>query len=202
MSRYTGPTVRINRRFGQNIFAVSKTRDNHSYPPGIHGPTKRRKVSEYGTGLNEKQKLRFMYGLSEKQFRLTFEKAKRLGGVTGENFLRLLHTRLDNVIYLLGIANTRAGARQFVNHGHVSVNGRKVDIPSYALKAGDEIEVRQRTSSRQLATRSTEANQQRAVPQWLTLDVTNLKATVSRVPAPEELPTEINVQLIVEFYSR
>jgi small subunit ribosomal protein S4 len=202
MSRYIGPTTRINRRFGQNIFAVNRTRENHAYPPGIHGPTRRRKVSEYGTGLNEKQKLRFMYGLSEKQFRLLFEKAKRLGGVTGENFLRLLHTRLDNVIYLLGIGRTRAAARQFVNHGHIYVNGHKVDIASYALKAGDEIEVRQRTSSRQLATRGTEENQQRAVPAWLDFQPDALKGVVNRLPAAEELPVEINIQLIVEFYSR
>lgn len=196
------PTSKINRRFGQNIFPVSKAEERKPYPPGIHGPTKRRKVSEYGTGLNEKQKLRFMYGLSEKQFRLTFARAKKQSGVTGENFLRLLHTRLDNVIYLLGFARTRRAARQFVGHGHISVNGHKVDIASYTVSAGDEIEVRDRTSSRQLATRGMEENQQRAVPAWLAIDNNYYKGLVNRLPAAEELPTEINVQLIVEFYSR
>ena len=202
MSRYTGPTSKINRRFGQNILPTSKAEERKPYTPGIHGPTKRRKISEYGTGLNEKQKLRFMYGLNEKQFRLLFAKAKRQGGVTGENFLRLLHTRLDNVVYLLGIARTRSAARQFVAHGHVRVNGHKVDIPSYTCKPGDEVEVRDRTSSKQLATRGTEENQYRAVPAWLAMSNDALKGVVSRLPATEELPTDINIQLIVEFYSR
>ncbi len=202
MSRYTGPTSKINRRFSHNIFPVSKAEERKPYGPGIHGPTKRRKVSEYGTGLNEKQKLRMMYGLNEKQFRLVFAKAKRMGGVTGENFLRLLHTRLDNIVYLLGIARTRRAARQFVGHGHVRVNGHKVDIPSYTCKPGDEIEVRDRTSSKQLATRGTEENQYRAVPAWLTMANDALKGVVSRQPAVEELPADINIQLIVEFYSR
>ncbi|MDR2863518.1 MAG: 30S ribosomal protein S4 [Puniceicoccales bacterium] len=202
MSRYTGPTSKINRRFGQNIFPTSKAEERKPYGPGIHGPTKRRKVSEYGTGLNEKQKLRFTYGLNEKQFRLTFARAKRLGGVTGENFLRLLHTRLDNVVYLLGLARTRRAARQFVGHGHVFVNGHKVDISSYTVVPGDEIVVRDRTSSKQLATRGTEENQYRAVPAWLSMANDTLKGIVNRQPAAEELPTEINIQLIVEFYSR
>lgn len=202
MSRYTGPTSKINRRFGQNLFPASKAEERKPYGPGIHGPTRRAKVSEYGTGLNEKQKLRLMYGLNEKQFRLVFAKAKRQGGVTGENFLRLLHSRLDNVVYLLGLARTRRAARQFVGHGHVTVNGHKVDIPSYTVEAGDTIEIRNRTSSRQLATRGTEENQQRVVPAWLSVDAPTLKGTVNRLPATEELPTEINVQLIVEFYSR
>ncbi|MDR3228510.1 MAG: 30S ribosomal protein S4 [Puniceicoccales bacterium] len=202
MSRYTGPTSRINRRFGQSIFPPSKGEERRAYPPGVHGPTKRRKVSEYGTGLNEKQKLRFMYGLNEKQFRLTFQRAKRQGGVTGENFLRLLHIRLDNVVYLLGLTRTRAAARQLVAHGHIFVNNHKVDIPSYILAVGDSIEVRQRTSSRQLATRGAEENQQRVVPPWLDFQADNLKGTVNRLPAAEELPAEINIQLIVEFYSR
>ncbi|MDR2429356.1 MAG: 30S ribosomal protein S4 [Puniceicoccales bacterium] len=202
MSRYTGPTSKINRRFGQHIFHPSKAEERKPYAPGIHGPTKRRKISEYGTGLNEKQKLRFMYGLNEKQFQLTFARAKRQGGVTGENFLRLLHTRLDNVVYLLGLSRTRRAARQFVCHGHIAVNGHKVDIPSYTCSPGDQIEVRNRTSSKQLATRGTEENQQRVVPAWLSMANDVLRGTVNRQPAAEELPTEINVQLIVEFYSR
>ncbi|MDR1497397.1 MAG: 30S ribosomal protein S4 [Puniceicoccales bacterium] len=203
MSRYTGPTSRINRRFGQNIFPPCKAEERAPYPPGVHGPTRRRKVSEYGVGLSEKQKLRFMYGLNEKQFRLTFARAKRQGGVTGENFLRLLHLRLDNVVYLLGFVRTRRAARQFVAHGHIAVNGHKVNIPSYTCAANDVIEVRSKASSRQLASRGVEENQQRVVPAWLTA-ITNdtFKGTVNRLPVSEELPVDVNVQLIVEFYSR
>ena len=170
MSRYTGPTTRINRRFGQAIFAPTKAFERKPHPPGQHGPRLRRKFSEYAVGLNEKQKLRFMYGITEKQFRLTFEKAKNTRGVTGEIFLQMLETRLDSVIYRLGFAKSRAGARQLVGHGHICVNGQKTDIASFIVKEGDEIEVRERTSSRQLATRSMEESQGRTVPEWLTLN--------------------------------
>ncbi len=202
MSRYTGPTARVNRRFAQSIFPASKAQDRKAYPPGVHGPRLRRKVSDYSTGLNEKQKLRFMFGLTEKQFRLAFEKAKSMRGITGEQFLLLLETRLDNVVYLLGITKTRRAARQFVTHGHVRVNGHKVDIPSYIVKPGDEIEVRDRTSSRQIATRSIEETQYRTPPPWLTLSPDTLRATVSRLPVRDEMVKDINEQLIVEFYSR
>lgn len=202
MSRYTGPTAKINRRFGQNILPTCKAEERKPYVPGQHGPTSRRKISEYGAGLNEKQKLRFMYGLSEKQFRLTFERAKNLGGIAGENFLRLLESRLDNVVYRLGLARSRAAARQFVGHGHVRVNGKKVDIASYSVKPGDEIEVRDRTSSKQLGTRGVEENQSRPVPAWLSMAGDALKGSVTRAPAKEEMPADINVQRIVEFYSR
>jgi len=201
MSRYTGPTRRINRRFGTQIFPI-KQRENAQTPPGIHGPTLRRKKSEYSVGLDEKQKLRFAYGLTESQFRLTFAKAKRKGGVTGDNFLTLLETRLDNVIFKLGLARTRAAARQFVAHGHVAVNGHKVDIPSYSLNAGDVIEVRARTSSKQLATRGIEENTQNVPPAWLEFQPDTHKGIVNRLPNSEELPVDFNVQLIVEFYSR
>ncbi|MBT4757476.1 MAG: 30S ribosomal protein S4 [Opitutae bacterium] len=202
MSRYTGPTTRINRRFGQAIFAPTKAFERKPHPPGQHGPRLRRKFSEYAVGLNEKQKLRFMYGITEKQFRLTFEKAKNTRGVTGEIFLQMLETRLDSVIYRLGFAKSRAGARQFVGHGHICVNGQKTDIASFIVKEGDEIEVRERTSSRQLATRSMEESQGRTVPEWLTLNADALKATINRLPSTEETENSINVQLIVEFYSR
>ena len=145
MSRYTGPTTRINRRFGQAIFAPTKAFERKPHPPGQHGPRLRRKFSEYAVGLNEKQKLRFMYGITEKQFRLTFEKAKNTRGVTGEIFLQMLETRLDSVIYRLGFAKSSAGARQLVGHGHICVNGQKTDIASFIVKEGDEIEVRERT---------------------------------------------------------
>ncbi len=202
MSRYTGPTTRINRRFGQALFAPTKAFERKPHPPGQHGPRLRRKASEYAIGLNEKQKLRFMYGMTEKQFRLTFEKAKNTRGVTGEIFLRMLETRLDSVVYRLGFAKSRAGARQLVSHGHVRVNGHKTDIASFIVKEGDEIEVRERTSSRQLATRSMEESQGRTVPEWLTLNADALKATINRLPSIEETENSINVQLIVEFYSR
>jgi small subunit ribosomal protein S4 len=202
MARYTGPTTRINRRFSQAIFAPTKAFERKPHPPGQHGPRLRRKLSEYAIGLNEKQKLRFMYGMTEKQFRLTFEKAKNTRGVTGEIFLQMLETRLDSVIYRLGFAKSRAAARQFVAHGHIAVNGKKTDIPSFMVSEGDEVEVRERTSSRQLATRCLEESQARTVPEWLTLNTDSLKATVNRVPSSDETENTINVQLIVEYYSR
>ena len=202
MSRYTGPTTRINRRFGQAIFAPTKAFENKPHMPGQHGPTLRRKSSEYAIGLNEKQKLRFMYGMTEKQFRLTFEKAKKTRGVTGEIFLQILETRLDNVVYRLGFAKSRAGARQLVGHGHICVNGKKTDISSFIVREGDEIEVRERTSSRQLATRNLEESQGRTVPEWLAINPDALKATINRLPSEDETESSINVQLIVEFYSR
>jgi len=202
MARYTGPTTRINRRFSQAIFAPTKAFERKPHPPGQHGPRLRRKLSEYAIGLNEKQKLRFMYGMTEKQFRLTFEKAKNTRGVTGEIFLQMLESRLDSVIYRLGFAKSRAAARQFVGHGHIMVNGKKTDISSFMVKEGDEIEVRERSSSRQLATRCMEESQARTVPEWLSLNADALKATVNHLPSSEETEDSINVQLIVEYYSR
>ncbi len=134
MARYTGPKTRISRRFGQQIIGSGKAFERRNYPPGQHGPKSRRKVSEYSAGLGEKQKLRYTYGLLERQFRRTFEIAKKERGVTGERFLQLLETRLDSVIYLLGFAKSRAAARQFVNHGHIRINGHKVDIASYNVQ--------------------------------------------------------------------
>ena len=202
MSRYTGPTTRINRRFSQAIFAPTKAFERKPHLPGQHGPRLRRKLSDYAIGLNEKQKLRYMYGMTEKQFRLTFERAKSKRGVTGEIFLQMLECRLDNVVYRLGLAKSRAAARQFVGHGHVVVNGKKTDIASFSVKEGDEIEVRERTSSRQLATQSLEGSQARIVPEWLNLNTDSLKATVNRIPSVDETEQSINVQLIVEYYSR
>ena len=202
MSRYTGPTTRINRRFSQAIFAPTKAFERKPHLPGQHGPRLRRKLSDYASGLNEKQKLRYMYGMTEKQFRLTFERAKSKRGVTGEIFLQMLECRLDNVVYRLGLAKSRAAARQFVGHGHIVVNGKKTDIASFSVKEGDEIEVRERTSSRQLATQSLEGSQARIVPEWLNLNTDSLKATVNRIPSVDETEQSINVQLIVEYYSR
>lgn len=202
MSRYTGPTTRINRRFGMAIFPPSKAFENKPHLPGQHGPHLRRKQSEYAIGLCEKQKLRYLYGLSEKQFRNTFEKAKRRRGVTGEHFIQLLETRLDSVVYNSGFAKTRAQARQFVCHGHVRINGHKVDIPSYSVSAGDEITVASSTSSRQMATRAMEDTRMRAVPNWITRVDDTLSAKIGRLPTGAEIDHGINVQLIVEFYSR
>jgi len=202
MARYIGPTTRISRRFAQPLFGATKAYEKRPYPPGQHGPKLRRKVSEYAVGLNEKQKLRYIYGLLERQFRRVFENAKRERGVTGERFLQLLETRLDSVVYLLGFSKSRAAARQFVNHGHIRVNGHKVDIASYNVQPGDEIEVRNATGSRQLATRNLEENRSRNVPGWLTINAEAFKATVNRLPTREEMEPGINEQLIVEFYSR
>ncbi|MCH6258362.1 30S ribosomal protein S4 [Puniceicoccaceae bacterium K14] len=203
MARYTGPTTKISRRFGQPIFGSNKSFEKRPFPPGQHGPRARRgKVSEYGTGLAEKQKLRFMYGLMEKQFRRAFEKAKSQRGVTGTIFLQILESRLDSVVYQLGFAKTRQAARQFVNHGHIRVNGQKVDIPSFVVSPGDEIEVKDSTSSRQLATRTMEANRTRNVPDWMTRSDESFKGVVNRLPTREEMQQEVNEQLIVEFYSR
>ncbi len=202
MARYTGPTTRISRRFATPIFGATKAFEKRNFPPGQHGPKLRRKLSEYAVGLNEKQKLRYTYGLLERQFRRTFEAAKRERGVTGTRFLQLLETRLDSVVYLLGFAKSRAAARQFVNHGHIRVNGRKVDIASYTVKAGDEIEVKNAPGSRQVATRFLEENRARNVPGWLTLNAEAFKAVVNRLPNRDEMEPGINEQIIVEFYSR
>ncbi|PWU05776.1 MAG: 30S ribosomal protein S4 [Verrucomicrobia bacterium] len=202
MSRYTGPKTKINRRFKMAIFQANKASERKPYPPGQHGPRLRRKESEYALGLNEKQKLRFMFGLSEKQFHSTFNRAKRKAGVTSDNFLVLLNMRLDNIVYLLGFARTRRAARQYVNHGHVKVNGQKVDIPSFECAPQDVIEVQDDKSSRQLATRSLDGSQYKTMAPWLSVQVEELKGIINREPSGEELQTGINPQLIVEFYSR
>jgi len=202
MARYTGPTTRISRRFGQPIFGATKAFEKRNFPPGQHGPKLRRKFSEYAVGLNEKQKLRYIYGLLERQFSRVFENAKRERGVTGERFLQLLETRLDSVVYLLGLGKSRAAARQFVNHGHIRVNGHKVDIASYNVKPGDEIEVKNSPSSRGIATRNIEENRSRNVPGWLALNAEAFKATINRLPTRDEMEPGVNEQLIVEFYSR
>ena len=157
MARYTGPKVRISRRFGVPIFGPSKYLERRNYGPGVHGPKgSRRKATEYGLGLLEKQKLRYFYGLMERQFRGIYQRALKRRGVTGEHMLQILETRLDNVVYHLGFANTRAAARQLVGHGHVKVNGRKVSIPSYALKVNETIEVKENAKSRQIVTKNLE----------------------------------------------
>ena len=203
MARYTGPRLRISRRFGLPIFGPSKYLERRDYGPGMHGPKSgRRKVTDYGLGLLEKQKLRYFYGLMEKQFRGVYEKAISRRGVTGEIMLQILETRLDNVVYHIGFGNTRAQARQMVCHGHVKVNGRKVSIPSYALKVNDVIEAKDTTASKQMATRSLESSTSRVVPDWLMLDKAAFKGSVMRIPTRAEIQPIANEQAVVEFYSR
>jgi len=202
MARYTGPRVRISRRFGIPIFGPTKYLERRNYGPGVHGPKSRRKTTDYGLGLIEKQKFRYYYGLMEKQFRGVYEKALRRRGVTGEQMLQILETRLDNVVFHLGFANTRAAARQMVCHGHITVKGRKVNIPSYALKVNDVIEVKNHNVSRQLATKNLEVATSRAVPDWLSLSKEEFKGTVMRIPTRDEIQPIGNEQAVVEFYSR
>jgi len=202
MARYTGPRVRISRRFGTPIFGPTKYLERRNYGPGVHGPKSRRKTTEYGEGLNEKQKLKYYYGLLERQFRGVYEKALKRRGVTGEQMLQILETRLDNVVFHLGFANTRAAARQMVNHGHVAVNGRKASIPSFALKVNDVVSVKNNNVSRQLATKNLEVAASRAVPDWLSLNKEELKGTVMRIPTRDEIQPIANEQAVVEFYSR
>jgi small subunit ribosomal protein S4 len=202
MARYTGPRVRISRRFGIPIFGPTKYLERRNYGPGVHGPKSRRKTTEYGEGLNEKQKLRYYYGLMEKQFRGVYEKALRRRGVTGETMLQILETRLDNVVFHLGFGNTRAAARQLVNHGHVTVNGRKAAIASFALKVNDVICIKKHNVSRQLATKNLEVSASRAVPDWLSLNKEEFKGVVMRIPTRDEIQPIANEQAVVEFYSR
>jgi small subunit ribosomal protein S4 len=202
MARYTGPRVRISRRFGIPIFGPTKYLERRNYGPGVHGPKSRRKTTDYGLGLIEKQKFRYYYGLMEKQFRGVYEKALKRRGITGEQMLQILETRLDNVVFHLGFANTRAAARQMVCHGHITVKGCKVNIPSYALKVNDVIEVKNHNVSRQLATKNLEVATSRAVPDWLTLDKEAFKGTVMRIPTRDEIQPIANEQAVVEFYSR
>ena len=202
MARYTGPRLRISRRFGQAIFGPSKYLERKNYGPGMHGPKARRKNSDYALGLIEKQKLRYYYGLMERQFLNVYLRALKRRGVTGQTMLRILETRLDSVIYHLGFANTRAAARQLVTHGHIKVNGRKVNIPSFALKANDSIEVKDTNVSKQLVTHNLELSTSRVVPEWVALNKEGLKGTVLRLPAREDIQPIANEQAVVEFYSR
>jgi small subunit ribosomal protein S4 len=202
MARYTGPRVRISRRFGIPMFGPTKYLERRNYGPGVHGPKSRRKTTEYGAGLIEKQKLRYYYGLMEKQFRGVYEKAKNRRGVTGETMLQILETRLDNVVFHLGFGNTRAAARQMVNHGHVTVNGRKAAIASFALKVNDVIAIKNHNVSKQLATKNLEVSASRAVPDWMSLNKEELKGVVLRIPTREEIQPIANEQAVVEFYSR
>ena len=202
MARYTGPRTRLSRRFGIPMFGPDKYLERRNYGPGVHGPKSRRKHTDYGLGLIEKQKLRYFYGLMERQFRGVYERALKRRGVTGEQMLQILETRLDNVVYHLGFAITRAAARQMVSHGHVKVNGRKVNIPSYGLKVNDVVEVRESNVSRQLATKNLELSTSKVVPDWLSLNKEAFKGVVMRIPTRDEIQPIANEQAVVEFYSR
>ncbi len=203
MARYIGPTTKISRRFGVALFGSTKAFERRNFPPGQHGVRAgRKKRSDYSIALGEKQKLRFQYGVLEKQFRLYYEEATRRRGVTGTILLQLLEMRLDNICYRLGFGNTRQAARQIVNHGHIYVNGRRVDIPSYQVKPGDTIKVRDNSRSKQLVMHMLDLTQAATVKDWLTLDREKMEGSVARVPERDEIDPLVNEQLIVELYSR
>jgi small subunit ribosomal protein S4 len=208
MARYIGPVCRFCRREGLKLFLKAErcytdkcAFERTSYPPGQHG-TRRSKFSEYGQQLREKQKVRRLYGLQERQFRLTFARADRMKGVTGETLLRLLEQRLDNMVYRLGFASTRAEARQIVGHRHVTVDGRIVNIPSYVVKPGQEIALKESSRKCERFQENLERSQARTLLSWLELDRANFTGRVTGLPIREELTTPIEEQLIVEFYSR
>ena len=200
MSRYTGPAYKKSRRLGFSTLETGKELARKPYAPGQHGQNRRKKLSEYGIQIQEKQKVRTLYGLNEKQFRRVFEKASKMSGKAGENLLVLLESRLDNMIYRMGFARTRRGARQIVNHGHVLVNDRKVNIPSYTLKVGDVISIKE--SSLQHPAILDAIETATSNPAWIEVDKKKLSAKYIRIPERSELNSEINEQLIVEFYNR
>jgi len=209
MGRYTGPACKQCRREGMKLFLKGARCGMAKCPietgraaPGMHGQRRGRKPSDYGIQLREKQRLRRQYGLQEKQFRLTFDRAARQRGVTGERLLQMLEMRLDSVVFRLGLAPSRRAARQFVIHGHVEVNGHKANIPSMVLSEGAVVRVKDRAKSREPAQRSLELAEGREVPGWLTLDAKNMTGEVVRTPSREEIAPVVNEQLIVELYSK
>lgn len=200
MSRYTGPAYKKSRRIGISALETGKELIKKPYGPGQHGNGRKGKLSNYGVQLVEKQKLRFTYGISEKQLRKIFEKAGKLKGIHGENMFKLLESRLDNIVYRMGIASTRRAARQFVNHGHVAVNGVKVDIPSFQVKPGDVVSVRE-NSKEHKAMKETLENITRNVD-YVSFDKNKLEGTYIRYPERNELTSDINESLVVEFYNK
>ena len=200
MARYIGPSTKIARKFGEPIFGTDKDFEKRNYPPGQHGlASKRKKKSEYGIQLREKQKVKYTYGLLERQFRNLYEKASRMKGQKGENLIILLESRLDNLVYRLGIAPTRAAARQLVTHRHITKNGEVCNIPSVIVKPGDVIAVRERSKSLEVIAASVASA---AKYSWLEFDAKNLTGKYLNVPVREEIPETINEQLIVELYSK
>ena len=200
MARYTGPAWKKSRRLGISLSGTGRELDRRPYPPGEHGQNQRRKKSEHGLQLQEKQKLRFMYGLNERQFRRLFDKAGKMKGVHGENFIVLLEARLDNIVYRLGLARTRRQARQLVTHGHITVDGKRVDIPSYHVNIGQVIGLREKSSNLDVVKEAIETNNY--VPEYLSFDEKKKEGTVTRYPERSELLPEINETLIVEWYSK
>ena len=199
MARYTGAAYKKSRRLGFSTLENGKELARRPYAPGIHGADRKRKASEYGIQLAEKQKVRFTYGLNEKQFRKTFDKAAKMKGITGENFLNLLECRLDNMVYRMGMAKTRRAARQVVNHGHITVNGVKVDIPSFEVKVGDVIAVKEQSLDHKAIKEAVEASL--GTPKFVEFDKNKLSGKLLRLPDRSELNPEINEALIVEFYN-
>ena len=206
MARFTGAKGKVCRRFGLNVYGNPKfdrLLSRRSNPPGQHGPNMmRRKVSEYGQQLIEKQKMKFTYGLLERQFRITFKRALSTKGITGDNLLILLESRLDNAVYRAGWAGTRDQARQLVNHGHLKINGRKVNVPSCQIREGDVISVKDSNTSNALITRYVEENASRPTQEWIAADMDEMNFRIERLPLREEIQSEANVQLVVELYSK
>lgn len=201
MARYTGPKSKIARKFREPIFGPDKTLAKKNYPPGMHGPSKRkRKQSEYAVQLQEKQKAKYTYGILERQFRKMFEKAAAAKGITGENLLQLCESRLDNVVYRLGIANSRAGARQLVAHKHIVVNGEIVNVPSYHLRSGDKVSIREKSKSLTVIVSALGASS--AKYDWLAWDNNTMTGTFISAPHREQIPENIKEQLIVELYNK
>lgn len=201
MARYIGPKTRISRKFREPIYGPDKNFEKRSYPPGQHGQNKKRaKVSEYATQLMEKQKVKYMYGILERQFAKIFDRASRMEGITGENLLKLVESRLDNVVYRLGLAPTRSGARQLVSHRHITVNGRLVNIPSYTLRAGDVVAVREKSKSLEAIVNALSSRTGKYP--WLEWDGSQMSGKFINAPAREEITENIKEQLIVELYSK
>lgn len=201
MARYTGPKTKIARKFHEPIYGPDKNYDRKPYAPGMHGQNRRRgKVSEYGMQLQEKQKAKYTYGILERQFRKLYAEASRRGGITGEVLLQLIESRLDNVVYRLGIARSRAQARQLVSHRHITVNGSVVNIPSYSLKEGDVVSVRERSKSLEIITDSLASHPNNY--SWLEWDNTSMSGKFVNYPQRADIPENINEQLIVELYSK
>ncbi len=200
MARYTGPTYKKSRRFGFSILENGKELSKKPYAPGQHGQERKKKLSNYGIQLQEKQKVKFMYGLNEKQMKKAFTKAVKMKGVNGENLLKLLESRLDNLVYRIGFATTRKGARQLVNHGHITVNGKRVNIPSYQVKAGDVISLMENDKELKVVKESLEALKNRV--EFITYDDKKMEATYVRMPERSELNADIDEALIIEYYNR
>jgi small subunit ribosomal protein S4 len=200
MARYTGPTTKIARKFGEPIYGADKDFEKRNYPPGQHGlAAKRKKSKEYGTQLKEKQKVKYMYGVLERQFHNTYNKASRMSGQKGENLILLLESRLDNVVYRLGIAPSRAAARQLVSHRHITLNGSVCNIPSATVKAGDTVAVRERSKNLEVITAAV-ANATKY--SWLEFDAQTLSGKFLNLPLRTDIPENINEQLIVDLYSK